>query len=144
MSGIRQFEFIHLDFKSRNNAYKVRSQPRLELVNSKFNSLYKNSKIYKVVFSNDKIYVRCTCDELKTRIDQHLKDTKSQVYKNKKHNPVFMLIIDKKTLEAIDKKYIEEYADKYGNLLINKRCNPKNEKQYKKEPEIQYQIETER
>lgn len=148
LSRTRKFEFIHLDFKSRNNVYKIRSQPRLELVNAKFNSLYKDGKIYEVTFDNGRVYVGSTCDLLEKRLDQHKKDAKSQVYKNKKHKPEIHLIIDapsrdKKALEAVEKKYIEEYALKYGDKLINKKCNP-NKKQDKKERDIQYQIDTEK
>ena len=45
-----------------------------------------NGKIYKVTFDNDKIYIGCTCEELQKRLEWHLKNKNSQVYKNKKHN----------------------------------------------------------
>lgn len=149
LSRTSKFDFIHLTFKDLNKEYKNRKQPIIELINSKFNSLYKNGKIYEVVFDDGKIYVGCTCDEIEKRLVQHKKDEKSPVYKNKKHNPVIKLIIDapsrdKKALESVEKTYIEEYADKYGNKLINKRCNQNKKKESKKEREIQYQIDTEK
>lgn len=94
LSRTCKFEFIHLNFKSLNRKYKNRHSPIIELVNSKFNSLYKNGKIYEVVFDNGKFYVGCTCEELAKRLEQHKKDLKSQVYKSKNHKPKIRLTID--------------------------------------------------
>lgn len=57
LSRTTKFEYVHLNNKEINNKYFNRKQPVLELINSKFNSLYKNGKIYKVTFDNEKIYV---------------------------------------------------------------------------------------
>lgn len=151
LSRTCKLEFSHLNFKNLTTKYKYRSQPIIELVNSKFNSLYKNGKIYEVVFNNGKIYVGYTCDEIEKRLEQHKKDEKSQVYKNKKYNPVIKLIInapskDKKALENVEKKYIKYYAETYGSKLINKKCNPngKKKKESKKDCDIEYQVDTEK
>jgi len=77
LSRTCKLEFSHLNFKNLTTKYKYRSQPIIELVNSKFNSLYKNGKIYEVVFTNGKIYVGYTCDEIEKRLEQHKKDEKS-------------------------------------------------------------------
>ena len=49
--------------------------------NNKFNSLYKNGKIYKATFDNEMVYVGSTCEELETRLKWHLSNNKSQVFK---------------------------------------------------------------
>ena len=121
-----------------NNKYFNKRQPILELVNSKFNSLYKNGKIYQVTFDNGLVYVGSTCEELETRLKWHLSNMKSQVFKNKQHKPKIELIVnapsnDKKNLEQVENGYIHEYAEKYGNELINIRSNPN-----KKTKKIEY------
>lgn len=149
LSRTHKFEFIHLNFKDLKTKYKYRGQPIIELVNSKFNSLFKNGKIYEVSFKHsNKLYIGSTCDDLQTRLEQHLKDSKSRVHEYKKYGPKIKLIInapskDKKALENVEKKYIEEYAENHGEKLINKKCNPNNKKKNKKERDIQYQIGTE-
>ena len=93
LSRTRKFEFIHLNFKELNNRYVTREQPTLELTNSKFNSLYRNGKIYKIMFDDGRLYVGSTCEELNTRLKWHLSDKQSQVYKNRKDNPKIELIV---------------------------------------------------
>ena len=93
LSRTRKFEFIHLNFKELNNRYVTREQPTLELTNSKFNSLYRNGKIYKIMFDDGRLYVGSTCEELNTRLKWHLSDKKSQVYKNRKDNPKIELTV---------------------------------------------------
>ena len=93
LSRTRKFEFIRLNFKELNNRYVTREQPTLELTNSKFNSLYKNGKIYKIMFDDGRLYVGSTCEELNTRLKWHLSNKKSQVYKNRKDNPKIELIV---------------------------------------------------
>ena len=138
LSRTTKIEYIHLNNKEINNKYFNKRQPILELVNSKFNSLYKNGKIYQVTFDNGLVYVGSTCEELETRLKWHLSNMKSQVFKNKKYNPKIELIInvpsnDKKSLEQVENGYIHEYAEKYGNELINIRSNPN-----KKTKKIEY------
>ena len=140
LSRTTKLEYVHLNNKEINNKYFNKRQPILELVNSKFNSLYKNGKIYKVTFDNGMVYVGSTCEELETRLKWHLSNMKSQVFKNKKHNPKIKLIInapsnDKKSLEQVENGYIHEYAEKYGNELINIRSNPN-----KKTKKIEYKV----
>ena len=129
LSRTTKLEYIHLNNKEINNKYFNRRQPMLELTNSKFNSLYKNGKIYKVVFDNEKVYIGSTCEELETRLKWHLWNTKSQVFEHKNNNPKIQLIVkapsyDKKSLEKVENGYINEYADKYGKHLLNIKSNP--------------------
>ena len=129
LSRTTKMEYIHINNKEINNKYFNKKQPVLELVNSKFNSLYRNGKIYKITFDNRMVYVGSTCKELETRFKWHLSNMKSQVFKNKKHNPKIELIInapsnDKKSLEKVENGYIQEFAEKYGKLLLNIRSNP--------------------
>lgn len=139
--------------KEINNRYIVRKQPDLELVNTRFNSLYQRGQIYEVTFDRSgKIYVSSTCDKLEERLKQHVSNKKSAVYKYRTMGPQFRLIVKassecKKSLEKVKNTHIEYYAEKYGERLINKRSNPNKKKQDKKhsnkERKIQYQIEKE-
>ena len=54
-SRTTKFEYIHCNNKDLNNKYIDRRTPVLELINSKFNSLYSNGKIYKVTFSDKNV-----------------------------------------------------------------------------------------
>ena len=117
--------------KEINNKYFNRRKPTLEIVNSKFNSLYKNGKIYKVTFNNGMVYVGSTCEDIETRLKWHLSNKKSQVFKHKNRNPKIELIInapsnDKKSLEKVENGYIHEYAEKYVKQLLNIKSNPNN------------------
>ena len=148
LSRTTKLEYIHLNNKETNNKYFNKRQPVLELVNSRFNSLYKNGKIYKVTFNNGIVYIGSTCEELETRLKWHLSNMKSQVFKNKEHNPKIELIVnapsnDKKSLEQVENGYIHEYAEKYGESLINIKSNPKKTKkiEYKVTIENKTQLE---
>ena len=128
-SRTTKFDYIRINNKEISNKYFNRRQPVLELVNSKFNSLYKNGKIYKVTFDNKMVYVGSTCEELETRFKWHLSNSKSQVFKHKDKNPKIELLIDapsndKRGLEKVENGYIEEYAETYGKLLLNIKSNP--------------------
>jgi len=143
LSRTTKMEYIHVNNKEINNKYFNKRQPVLELVNSKFNSLYKNGKIYKVTFNNGMVYVGSTCEELETRLKWHLSNMKSQVFKNKEHNPKIKLIVnapsnDKKSLEKVEIAYIEEYAVKCGKQLINIKSNPN-----RKTKKIEYKVNIE-
>ena len=71
---------IHVHNSKINDYYFQRRQPVLEITNSNFNSLYKNGQIYKISL-DDKICIGSTCETLKTRLNQHMEDPKSTVYK---------------------------------------------------------------
>ena len=66
LSRTTKLDYIHVNHKELNNRYINRKQAILELVNSRFNSLYKNGKIYKVTFDNNMVYIGSTCEELET------------------------------------------------------------------------------
>ena len=129
LSRTTKLEYIHLNNKEINNKYFNRRKPTLEIINSKFNSLYKNGKIYIVTFNNSMVYVGSTCEDIETRLKWHLSNKKSQVFKHKDKKPKIELIInapsnDKKSLEKVENGYIHEYAEKYGKHLINIKSNP--------------------
>ena len=129
LSRTTKLEYIHINNKELNNKYFNRKTPNIELINSKFNSLYKNGKIYKITFDNNKIYIGSTCEELETRLKGHLTKKTSQVFKNKHQNPKITWLVDcpsydKKSLEKVENSYIAEYAEKYGKCLLNIRSNP--------------------
>ena len=143
MSRTTKLQYIHINNKELNNKYFNRKSPILELTNAKFNSLYSNGKIYKVTFSDKKVYVGSTCEDLATRLKWHLTNKNSQVYKHKDNTPKIELIInapsnDKKSLEKVENGYIEQYADKYGKKLLNIKCNP-----IKKAKKIVYEVKIE-
>ena len=147
LSRTTKFEYLHLSNEKMKNKYKNRVMPPLELTNAKFNSLYSEGKIYKILV-DDKVYVGSTCEDLETRLSRHLKDPKSQIYKHRKKKPQIELIVkaptnDKKSLEKIENAYIEDYAVKYGVLLLNVKANPLKPKkvQFKVEIEKQSQLE---
>ena len=147
LSRTTKFEYIHLDNGNLNNKYKIRDMPVLELTNAKFNSLYSEGKIYKVLV-DDKVYIGSTCEDLATRLSRHLKDNKSQIYKYRKKKPVIELVVkaptnDKKSLEKIENAYIQDYAEKYGELLLNVKANPLKPKKvvFKVQMENQKQLE---
>ena len=134
LSRTTKFEYIHLTNNELNYKYFVREQPTEEISVSNHDSLYNNGKIYKITFSNGKVYVGSTCLTLDERLKSHLSDTKSQVYKYSKYKPKIELIVkaptfDKKKLEEIECKWIERYAVDYGKQLLNKRGNPSKKKQ---------------
>ena len=143
LSRTTKLDYIHLNNKEVNNKYENRRQPLLELMNTKFNSLYKNGKIYKVTLDNGKVYVGSTCEELETRLSWHLTNCKSQVHKNKNKNPKIELIVkapsgDKKSLEKVENEHISEYAEIYDKKLINIKANPNI-----KPKKIEYQVNIE-
>ena len=143
LSRTTKFDYIRINNKEISNKYFNRRSPILELVNSKFNSLYKNGKIYKVTFDNNLVYVGSTCEELETRFKWHLSNSKSQVFKHKDKNPKIELLIDapsndKRGLEKVENGYIEEYAENYGKLLLNIKSNPNN-----KTKKIEYNVNIE-
>ena len=144
LSRTTKLEYIHLNFKKLNNVYKERMQPLLELMNSRFNSLFKNGKVYKISFDNDKIYIGFTCEELETRLKWHLTNEKSQVFKFKNNNPKIELIVNcpcdsRKSLEQTEIKHIHDNAEIYGENMINKKSNPNN-----KPKKIQFKVEIEK
>ena len=81
---------------------------------------------------------------LKTRLNQHMEDAKSTVYKyiNKNYvnettvEPiVFATSVDqwtKKGLDAVENKRILEFADKYEDRVLNKRNNPNKRRRLEK------------
>ena len=93
------------------------------IINSYFNTDYQNGKIYHVTFEkNDKHYIGSTTQLLENRLDEHLLNPKSAVYKYRDNNPKIELIClcpckDKKTLEKVENSYINEYKQQYGDKL---------------------------
>ena len=147
LSRTTKFEYIHLNKNEINSIYKIRQHPNLELINSRFNSQFNNGKIYEIKFDNDKIYIGSTCEELEKRLEWHLKNKNSQVYKNRKYNPKTKLIVNapsesKKSLEKVENGYIQEYSELYGDNLINIRSNPlkKRPVQYESRSELELRI----
>ena len=143
LSRTTNVKYIHLDNNMLNKQYKNRNGPNMEITNSHFNSNYKNGKIYRIDFNNDKIYIGQTCESLEQRLSWHLTNKNSKVYKLKEHNPKISLIVnapshDKKSLEIIESKYINQYASMYNDRVLNERMNHN-----KKRKDIKFQAEIE-
>lgn len=84
LSRTTKYEYIHLDSHELNYCYRIREQPRLELVNSLFNSDYLKGKIYKITLEKcDKVYIGSSCEELETRLKWHVSNNTSQVLEKK-------------------------------------------------------------
>ena len=124
-----KFEYIHVNNQKLNRKCVPRLQPKLELMNSHFNSDFLYGEIYEVTFENsDKIYVGLTCEKLDIRLKCHATNKTSQVYKNRKYIPKIKLIVkapskDRKPLEKVENEWIHEYATKYGDKLLNIKSN---------------------
>ena len=73
LSRTRKLDLIHLNNNAMNKIYVTREQPKMEIVNSYFNSDHNNGKIYKIEFENcDKVYIGSTTNELQNWLSQHL------------------------------------------------------------------------
>ena len=66
-----KLEYVNLDETMLLKSYHDRKLPDLEFINAKHNLLFKNGKIYEVLFDNELIYVGSTCEELETRLKWH-------------------------------------------------------------------------
>ena len=137
LSRTTKFEYIHLNNRELCHRYFVREQPDEEISKTNYDLKYNDGKIYKITFSNGKVYVGSTCEDLKTRLKSHLSDSKSQVYKYSKYKPKIELIVkapcfDKKKLEEIECKWIERYAQDCGEDLLNIRGNTSRKRSQRK------------
>lgn len=107
----------------------------LERVNSYFNCDFTFEKC-------DKVYVGRTCDELETRLTQHVTDKNSQVYKYRQNKAKISLIVEapsknKKLLEHVENKWIHDYAKEYTDRLLNIKSNPVKQKEVKFKVEME-------
>lgn len=124
-SRTTKLEYIHLDNKKKCKYYREQEQDKMIIINSYFNTDYQNGKIYHVTFEkNDKHYIGSTTQLLENRLDEHLLNPKSAVYKYRDNNPKIELIClcpckDKKTLEKVENSYINEYKQQYGDKLLD-------------------------
>lgn len=112
LSHTNEYEYIHLDNKTLNNRYYPRCQPRLELLNSYFNSVYHDGKINEISFEQcDKQYIGSTYQELEDTLKEHATDKESVVYRYRNDKPAILLVQhapgkDKKCLEKVENEYI--------------------------------------
>ncbi|CAB4003980.1 Hypothetical predicted protein, partial [Paramuricea clavata] len=106
-------------------------QTTFELVNAKQNSVFKEGKIYKIIFEKGGlVYVGSTCNKLETRLKGHLSGKSSPLFANACNRPLIKLIVScpcnsQKELEKVDDSYIDEYSRKFGERLINKSESPR-------------------
>ena len=125
LSRTTKLEYIHINNNQKCKYYREREQAKMIIINSYFNADYQNGKIYHITFEkNNKHYIGSTCQLLEDRLDEHILNQKSVIYKYRNDNPKIDLIClcpckDKKTLEKIENSYINEYKQKYGDDLLN-------------------------
>lgn len=122
ISRTRDYKFVHINKNEINDKY-VKPFNKLELVNSHFISLYKDGKIYEIVFpENDLHYIGQTCKSLEKRYIQHSQNKDCIVYKTykkTKEQPEIKLIYNapcrtKKELEEIEYRNIQKCIEQYG------------------------------
>ena len=69
LSCTAKYEYIHLNNRLLNKKYVTRKEPKMGIVNSRFNSDYNMGKIHKIEFEIcDEVYIGSTTGELKTRL----------------------------------------------------------------------------
>ena len=118
LSRTTKYEYIHLDSHEVNYCYRIREQPRLELVNSHFNSDYLKGKIYKITLEKcDKVYIGSTCEELETRLKWPVSNNTSQVFKNKRYNPKIELVV--KAGNCLKEWRISGYTNMLQNMATD-------------------------
>ena len=126
LSRTRKLDLIHLNNNAMNKIYVTREQPKMEIVNSYFNSDHNNGKIYKIKFENcDKVYIGSTTNELQNWLSQHLTNNKSRVYQYRTCKPIIKLPVNapskgKRELKKVEYEWINHYHDNYSDKVINK------------------------
>ena len=126
LSRTTNFNYIHLDNDKLKNKYEFHNYDKEE--NIIYNNLncgkYKNSKIYEIITKDNKYYIGSTTGNLNKRLNEHLKNNKSPIYKLKrcKINLVTNCsCFNRKELEAIELNYIQKYCKTYGKEnMLNK------------------------
>ena len=125
LSRTTKLEYIRIDKPARYYC-KPKEYPS-EVVNSYFNDDYHNGQVYEISFELiDKLYVGCSIRNLQHRLDEHINDKKSTVYKYRNMKPTILPIIccpcrDRKELNKVEAEHIHYYATKYGDRLLNKQ-----------------------
>ena len=74
----------------------------------------------------DKLCVGCSTPNLQERLDEHIIDKKSPVYKYRDMKPTIRPIIccpckDRKELNKVEAEHIHYYAIKYGDRLFKRQ-----------------------
>ena len=125
LSRTTKLEYIRIDKPARYYS-KAKEYPSV-VVNGYFNDDYHNGQVYEISFELiDKLYVGCSIRNLQQRLDEHINDKKSAVYKYRNMKPTIQPIIccpcrDRKELNKVEAEHIHHYAIKYGNRLLNKQ-----------------------
>ena len=107
-SRTTKLEYIHLNNKKLKIKCTKAPYIKMESVNSYSNDDYNSGQIYQIIFEhNDKVYVGCSIRNLQTRLQEHIADKKSPVYKYKDDNPTTTPIIrapckDRKELNNVE------------------------------------------
>ena len=124
LSRTTKLEYIRIDKPARYYC-KPKEYPSV-VANSYFNDDYHNGQVYEISFELiDKLYVRCSIRNLQQRLDEHINDKKSPVFKYRNMKPTIRPIIccpcrDRTELSKVEAEHIHHYAIKYGNRLLNK------------------------
>ena len=123
LSRTTKFEYIHIE--NPRERYWQKTSNKHETI-SIGHTEYQNGKIYRVDFDDGSIYIGSTARTLEKRLNEHINDPKSIVYKHKDSNPKISLVSDspsknKHKLERIETRYINKFAKEHGSRVLNKR-----------------------
>ena len=92
LSRTNKLEYIRIDKPARYYS-KPKESPSV-VVNSYFNDDYHSGQVYEISFELiDKLYVGCSIRNLQQRLDEHINDKKSAVYKYRNMKPTIQPII---------------------------------------------------
>ena len=140
LSRSTKFEYIHIDNQKKTYYYNQHNKHETISIGQ---TEYQNGKIYRIDFDDSKIYIGSTIKSLEERLNEHLKDHKSIVYKHRDQNPRITLVSlcpskNKYKLENIETRHINKFAKEHSTKLLNKRGIEK------EPPKIRYSFKIEK
>ena len=88
-------KYIHLDQTKMRKYYLNKKEKQFEVINSRFNIQFNNAKIYHIYFKNNEYhYIGSTINTLDERLNQHINNIKSAIYKYKDEIPIIELLLN--------------------------------------------------
>ena len=110
LSRTTKLEYVRIDKPARYYC-KPKEYPSV-VANSYFNYDFHNGQVYEISFELiDKLYVGCSTRNLQQRLDEHINDKKSPVFKYRNMKPTIRPIIccpckDRKELNKVEAEHI--------------------------------------
>ena len=116
LSRTTKFEYIHVQGLKKVYRYYRRNKHETIPIG---HSEYQNGNIYRIDFEDEHIYIGSTTKKLEKRLDEHLNEYKSIVYKHRNKNPRISLVSNcpsknKYKLEKIETRYINKFSKVHG------------------------------